>query len=153
MLNESFKICSVNWQCFARHLSQCLILADPVSLPQMSKDSTQSVVSPRSLTCRHRGGPSLPVPAFLQVQSSWRSLPVALGAPCTGSLGSAFWVPGVRVGPASGGGSCVLQVTTAEHAVHLPPATRPLVIANQWVEVTVSRPFFPPPCTDSSNPE
>lgn len=76
-----------SWQYFAKRISQCLILADPVSLPQMSKDSAQSALSSRSLKSSHRAGSSLPMPAFLQVQSSWHSLPVALGDPRAGSLG------------------------------------------------------------------
>lgn len=53
-----------NWQCFAKRIFQCLILADPVSRPQMSKDGAQSALLSRSLKSSHRAGSSLPVPAF-----------------------------------------------------------------------------------------
>ena len=51
-----------NWQCFAKRGPWCLILADPVSLPQMSKDSAQSALLSRSSNSSHRAAPSLPAP-------------------------------------------------------------------------------------------
>ena len=53
-----------NWPCVARRISQGLILADPVSLPQLSRDSAQSALLSRSLNSSHRAGSALPVPAF-----------------------------------------------------------------------------------------
>jgi len=52
------------WQCIARRISQCLISADPVSLPQLGRDSAQSALLSRSLNSSHRADSPLPVPAF-----------------------------------------------------------------------------------------
>ena len=53
------------WHRIARHISQCLILADPVSLPQLGRDSAQSALLSRSLNSSRCADSPLPVPAFL----------------------------------------------------------------------------------------
>lgn len=123
-----------SWWCWAKCSSWCLILVDPVSLPQMSKDSAQSALLSGSLTSIHRAGPSQPrrLP-FLQVQSSSHSLPVALGDPCHLARGGAW--PRLRLPGPRGENRLCLRVRV------LCP-TRDRNAAKQWVEVTVSRPSF-----------
>lgn len=136
-----------NWQGFAKCISRCLILADPVSLLQMSKDSAPSALSSRSLKSSHCAGPSLcPCPPSCSCKVSGTAFRWHWGDPCRGSPGLVpdRGQPSGSQGRESRRSIRWVLCLGGDHCrmCHVPPFTWPLVIANQWVEVVLSRPFF-----------